>query len=279
MTTCKGILLVIRPVNVIISFLSVLLAVMICNPRTPMMIMLLAGATAAFVTAGANAINDFYDIEIDHINRPNRPLPMGLLSQSAARTICFVFFTTAIGLGLSLNCVAAVIVICSCILLYYYSARLKRTVLWGNLTVSLITGLAFVFGGVAAGSIRQAMYPAAFAFLSNGAREIIKDIEDIPGDRSLQIRTLPLVHGVRTAQVVTTAVLVALLAVTIVAYVSGFYGWWYFTAVMTVVNPFIIYVLITLWRRHDAKGLRRMSTLLKVAMLTGLLAIYLGRFK
>jgi uncharacterized membrane protein len=81
------------------------------------------------------------------------------------------------------------------------------------------------------------------------------------------------------AQWITTAVLAALVSVTVFAFVSGFYGWWYFAAVMTLVNPFLVYVLVTLWRRQDAKSLRRMSTLLKVAMLAGLLAIYLGRFK
>jgi geranylgeranylglycerol-phosphate geranylgeranyltransferase len=278
MTELKGTWLIIRPVNVIISFLSVVLAVMICNPGARALVMLAAGVTAALVTAGANAINDFYDIEIDRINRPNRPLPMGLLSLSAARNLCFFFFAAATGVAFYLNGWAVAIVGSSCILLFAYSAYLKRTVLWGNVTVSFTTGLAFIFGGVAAGSIRHAVYPAAFAFLSNGAREIIKDIEDMPGDRSRQIRTLPLVHGIAAAQLITTAALVALLAVTILAFASGFYGWWYFVAVMTLVNPFLAYVLIALWRRQDAKSLHRMSTLLKVAMLTGLLAIYLGRF-
>jgi geranylgeranylglycerol-phosphate geranylgeranyltransferase len=275
----KGTLLVVRPVNVIISFLSVVLAVMICNPQTRVLLVLTAALAAALVTAGANAINDFYDLEIDRINRPTRPLPMGLLARSTARILCFVFFAMAMGLAFYIHLLAVGIVVFSCVLLYYYSARLKRTVLWGNLTVSVTTALAFIFGGVTAGSVQQAIYPAAFAFFSNGAREIIKDVEDMPGDRASGVRTLPLVHGLRTAKVITTLLLVTLLAVTVAAFVSGFYGVWYFIAVMTLVNPFIVYVLWVLWRRQDGKSLRRMSTLLKIAMLTGLLAIYLGRFK
>ena len=82
-----------------------------------------------------------------------------------------------------MNSAALLIVVLSIALLYFYSARLKRTVLIGNLVIGLMTGMAFIYGGVVVGRMERAVVPAIFAFLVNLARELLKDVEDMEGDR------------------------------------------------------------------------------------------------
>jgi geranylgeranylglycerol-phosphate geranylgeranyltransferase len=275
----RGLILIIRPINVVISMISILMAVVICNSQTSGWVMVLATLVGGFMAGGANAINDYFDLEIDRINRPERPLPGGLLSRQNARTISFCFSCFALVGAALINWYALAITVFSAVLLYFYSAHLKRTAVWGNLAVSVSTGLAFIFGGVVAGNLRNAIIPAIFSFFVNWAREIIKDIEDIPGDQKLNARTLPILYGIKTAKKLTTLILGILLLVTIFAYVKHIYGIYYFMAVMSLVNSLILYVLVCLWQDPDQAGLRRMSTLLKTAMFTGLVAILLGQFK
>jgi geranylgeranylglycerol-phosphate geranylgeranyltransferase len=272
----RGVLAIIRPINVLISMVAVVLAVLICNPTTAWVRLLFAGLVAGLVASGANAINDYFDIEIDRINRPDRPLPAGLLSPRQACVLCGCFFVLAWFPAAFIGIPILLVVLFSELLLYWYSAFLKQTAVWGNLTVSFCTGLAFLFGGLTAGNIRPAVLPAIFAFLINWAREIVKDIEDVPGDRQQHARTLPILYGERMARSMIAVLLALLIAVTILAHLLGFYGYGYFAVVMVLVNPLLFWVLIKLWPMPDAAGLHRMSQLLKTAMVLGLIAIVLG---
>ncbi len=91
------------------------------------------------------------------------------------------------------------IVIFAVVLLYYYSARLKRTIIAGNVVVGFMTGMAFIYGGTTVGHVERALIPAIFAFLINFARELVKDVEDIEGDKKEQAVTLPVKYGIRPA--------------------------------------------------------------------------------
>jgi len=273
-----GLLQIIRPLNVIIAMASVLLAVLICNPHTRLRHLILAMLVGGLVTSGANTINDYFDIEIDRINRPRRPLPAGLLSPSAARKIAFFFFTSALTLAAFLGPESLLIVGLSIPLVYVYSAVFKTTAVWGNLIVGLTTGLAFIFGGTVAGDLQQAWMPFLFAFVINWTREIIKDIEDIPGDRQASAQTLPIRYGVSAARRLITALLIGLILLTAVPYLLDLYGRLYLLAVMTLVNSLLITVLVELWRELDSRRLRRMSNCLKVAMFSGLVALLVGHW-
>ncbi len=274
--TLKGLSTIIRPINVVISMFSAVIAVLICNPTTAWLRLVLAAGITGLVAGGANAINDFFDVEIDRINRPERPLPAGLLTSKQAITISICFFLLALLFAVQISLVVFLIVLGAQGLLVLYSAFLKQTAVWGNITVSFSTGLTFLFGGMVAGHVAPAVLPAIFAFLINWAREIVKDIEDIPGDKKLQARTLPIVYGVPVARIMIAAILLALMAVTILAFALGFYGPGYFAVVMVLVNPLLFWLIIKLWPMPDSLGLRRTSLLLKTAMVLGLVAIVLG---
>jgi geranylgeranylglycerol-phosphate geranylgeranyltransferase len=185
--------------NVLIGGLSILVGSFIAGSLSPLNNVLLAVISGSLIAAAANSINDFFDVNIDKINKPYRPIAAGLLTRSEAFIFSMLLFITGAVSGSFINVRAGGIALFACILLYLYSARLKRTVLWGNLTVSLMTAFAFIYGGVAVDLLDKALIPAGFAFLFHFGREIIKDVEDHKGDNADNARTLPIIYGNRIA--------------------------------------------------------------------------------
>jgi geranylgeranylglycerol-phosphate geranylgeranyltransferase len=265
-----------RPVNVFITFVSILAACWIAGGTvSSWFFILLAGMTGALVAAGANAINDAFDIDIDRINRPDRPLPRGVLTQNDARKMWLIVSITALGINLFLNSVVLLIVVLSIALLYFYSARLKRTVLAGNLVIGLMTGMAFIYGGVVVGRMERAVVPAIFAFLVNLARELLKDVEDMEGDRREHAVTLPIKYGVIPALVLATASLLVLTSATIAAAIFALYHS-AFLYIVLIADCLMCVSIILMWRDHSSTAMRRVNTILKISLIIGLISIIAG---
>ena len=159
----------------------------------------LACLSAALIGAGANAINDVYDLAIDRQNRPDRPLPAGDVSVGEARGLWAGTTALGIALGALVSLPHLGIAVASAGLLWAYSAHLKRRPLVGNLAVALIIALALLYGGLAVGHPGGAAVGAAFAFWTTLAREVVKDVEDVAGDQAGGARTLATTRGPQAA--------------------------------------------------------------------------------
>ena len=169
------------------------------------------------------------------------------------------------------------IVILAHLLLLIYSIGLKKIPLLGNFVVSFLTGFVFIFGGLLVGNIQAALIPAVFAFLINFAREGIKTMDDIPGDKSAGITTFPQLYGMDFSRKLVSAFLLLLLLFTFVPFLKGYYGIEYFLIIMAVVDPLLVYVVKSLLENKPAINLNKLSFLLKLNMIFGLTAIYFGR--
>jgi len=265
-----------RPVNVLITFISIPVACWIAGGMlSSRLLLFFAGFTGALVAAGANAINDAFDIDIDRINRPDRPLPRGALTVHDARKMWLVVSLTAIVINLFLNAAALLTVIFSIVLLYVYSAWLKRTVLIGNVVIGLMTGMAFIYGGLAVGSIERALVPAVFAFLINLTRELVKDIEDREGDQRAHAKTLPIQYGVVPTLLLATASLLVLVGITIAASVFHMYNSLFFFIVL-IADCLMGLSILLMWRDHSPRSMGDVSTILKIIMIIGLISIIVG---
>ena len=265
-----------RPVNVLITFVSIPVACWIAGgAASSWLFFFLAGVTGALVTAGANAINDAFDIDIDRINRPNRPLPRGALTPRDARRMWLILSAAALGINLFLNLAALMIAVLSIALLYFYSARLKRTVLIGNVVIGLMTGMAFIYGGVVVGRVERAVVPAIFAFFVNLARELLKDVEDMEGDRKENAVTLPVKYGVIPALVLATASLLLLIGTTIAVSIFALYNSM-FLFIVLVADILTCVSILFMWRDHSSAAIRHVSTMLKIIIIIGLISIIAG---
>ncbi|HEX3073913.1 MAG TPA: geranylgeranylglycerol-phosphate geranylgeranyltransferase [Ignavibacteriales bacterium] len=267
-----------RPVNLLISFLSVLAAGAISvQGEFPFYTAFYAALAAVFVAAAGNIINDIYDIEIDKINRPERILPQNKLTVKEALTAYFAFNAAAIVLASFVNLYALAIVILSCGIVLAYSAYLKKIPLLGNLVVAFMTGLAFIYGAISVGDWKYGLIPAVFAFVINLIREIIKDIEDIKGDKAQGIITFPQKYGINNAVYFATGLSVFLIILTTLPFILHLYRIEYFIIVMVAVNVTLVSFIKDINEADVLPGLRRSSLKLKTAMIFGLIAIYMGK--
>jgi len=196
----RGYLQIVRPINSLVAGIAVLLGVLVAGVEITPPLFLLVGAVFCITGAG-NAINDYCDREIDAINRPERPIPSGTVSIRGAFVYSVVLFLAGLVCAALVNLFCFGLACLNALLLVAYAARLKGVPLAGNLVVSYLAGSIFLFGGAAAGldGLIVNLPLAGIVFLPMAAREILKDVEDIEGDREGGARTLPMVTGVLTS--------------------------------------------------------------------------------
>ncbi|MFA6467924.1 MAG: geranylgeranylglycerol-phosphate geranylgeranyltransferase [Bacteroidota bacterium] len=273
----KPYITLIRPVNFTITALSIFVACILAGGTQQQMLIMIFGAlSGACIAAGGMVINDILDIEIDRVNKPDRPIPSGAVSRYDA----LMFYGALTGIGMIMSAYttrpAFIIAFIAVPLIVMYSKVFKGTVLFGNLLVGGLTGLAFIYGGAIVGNIRQAVFPALFAFLINVGREIIKDMEDVEGDAKNGAATLPVIYGMNSASIMATIFLTLVFLTSFIPYLLGIYGENYFIVVTGGVDVVILYVMYSFWKDRSVFNLHILSNILKWTMLVGLVAIYLG---
>lgn len=273
----KHYITLLRPVNFFITGASVYVSCLLAGgTQAQFLAMLFASLGGAFIGGGGMVINDLFDIEIDKVNKPLRPLASGAVDKFDA----MMFYAGITGAGLIMSAYATrsafIIAFAAVPVIFLYSQRFKSKPLIGNLIVGGLTGLAFIYGGAAVGNIKQAIMPAVFAFLINVGREIIKDMEDIEGDAKNGAMTYPVKYGMKNSAIIASCFLIAVVVSTVVPFINGQYGMEYLIAVNIGVNAVVAYVLYSLWKDQSTKNLNLLSTILKWDMLVGLAAIYLG---
>ena len=277
MVKIKAIFEITRPVNIILTFAVYLVSVAICSPQFYFTtLVFFAGIAASLVAAGGNIINDYFDIEIDRINRPNRPIPSGRLNKNEAIFLFLFFNFLALIISIILSYTIAIFIFVTIIILFLYSKFLKKIQFIGNITVALCTALVFIFGGLIAGNIMGAVLPAVFAFLINFIREILKDMEDIQGDKKLKLSTLPIKYGIAISKRIILIISLILIIVTFIPFITQYYKIEYLIIVLFSVDLLLIYFLRELFSKNFLLKLSKLSLVLKIIMIFGLVAIYLG---
>lgn len=179
----------------------------ILDPR-----LFILSVSTLLVAAGGYIINDYYDIKIDLINKPQRVV----IGKSITRRYAILFHTLLSFAGVALGFVlswkiAAVNFACAGVL-WFYSNTLKRQPFVGNFVVALLTGVAIwlVDSLYKTGHMLIICY-ACFAFFITLIREIIKDMEDLKGDETFGCKTLPIVWGIRRTKYFIYGILIVFL--------------------------------------------------------------------
>jgi geranylgeranylglycerol-phosphate geranylgeranyltransferase len=168
----------------------------------------LTALAAVGLTAAANVWNDMADVDIDRVAHPERPLVIGDLSLDNADRIAIFAATGAVVCASNVSVVLGVASVAVLLVMRLYSPWLKRVGLVGNLVVSVLASLPFVYGSYAAGHWARGLPLVLIAIPFHLARELAKDLDDRDADRGAR-RTIPLTVGVQTARI---AIVIALAA-------------------------------------------------------------------
>ena len=267
---------IIRPLNCLMIVFTVLLSVSIGYASTGTVIIyfdvIIAIITTFLIFSGGNIINDYFDVEVDKINRPNRPIPSGKISKKTAYGLAITFFLIAGGLSTLLNAYAIIIVWVNIFFVYLYS-KIKEKTPYGSLFVGYFVGSAFLFGGVISNiaSLKILGILALLAFLSNVAREITKDIEDVDGDKYKKT-TLATYYDDRTAGAVASVLLFITIIISVLPapYMNEYYI--YIIAVADMLFAYSAYRMISKPKEHASE----MQKFEKIAMIVALIAFFVG---
>ncbi|WP_321430330.1 geranylgeranylglycerol-phosphate geranylgeranyltransferase [uncultured Methanolobus sp.] len=228
-----------------------------------------------FVTGAGNAINDYFDIEIDRINKPERPIPSGKIGLKAALCFSLTLFAAGTVIAASINTICGIIALVNSLLLIYYASTLKRTALLGNIAVGYLTGSTFLFGGAVFfehGGIKGVFVLFVLATMATIAREIVKDIEDIEGDREDGAQTLPIIIGPKKAAYLASLIgLVAVLASPL-PYLQSLMTIRYLVLVSVADILFAVAVYEILGKNDPARS----SKMFKMAMVFALISFIAG---
>src|SRR6267378_3784492 len=212
-------LTLIRPPNTMMIGLGVVIGEAIGLGKLPGLQEAVFGfMTASLMIAGTMVANDVYDVEIDRVNSPQRPLPSGTVKTRDALVLAVALSVAAIGFSALLGLWTFLTALLALALMVYYNTKGKKTGLVGNAVVSFNVALPFFFGGLAVGtSVRPLLFIfSVVAFFANFGREVAKGIADVKGDSLRQVRTLAVIRGTKAAALASgglfiTAVLLSFL--------------------------------------------------------------------
>lgn len=236
------------------------------------------------ITIAGNIINDYYDIEIDKINKPNKLIVSKYISKEKALLLYFYFTFFGIISSIYLSTIIGhfqvlYIVLFTSVLLFLYSKYLKKYAVIGNLVVSFLVGLSVfiiplsilkdqsfvIYIGI--------LFYSFFAFFINFIRELVKDIEDLNGDYANRLKTLPILIGKKRTQYFV-AVLSTIFTVLIIYFISKFKEDTILNIylLLTIVLP-LIYFTYKIVIAKSKREFHKLSTLLKIIMFFGLLSV------
>jgi len=226
-------------------------------------------ASTVMIAAAGYIINDYYDIKIDLINKPDRVVIGKTITRRYAIFFHTVISVTGVGIGLLINWKVGAVNFVSVFLLWLYSNNLKRLPLIGNLVVALLTGLSiFLLSFLYEQYLPLVMTYSLFAFFMTLIREIVKDMEDMKGDTTFGCRTLPIVWGIRkTKSFLYGTILVFSFLVLWLDYQQLKISWIYFIPLLFVPMSILFYRLL---KADTKKEFYQLSQLCKIIMLLGI---------
>jgi geranylgeranylglycerol-phosphate geranylgeranyltransferase len=277
MQVALGLWRISRPLNVAFIILTATLGSYLAGWQGSPWLSLFCGCALAAISIAGYALNDLLDIGIDRINRPRRPLPSHQISPPTVIAYLIVMVLVGLGAGLAIAWQILLYLLAVLILIVLYDAVTKRLGFPGNLTVALLTSSALIAGPIALGlAIDNLWAPLCLAFLLNLAREILKDIEDAPGDKSAGVKSLALLLGINNSSWIAVILALATVPIAVIYGINeGFHLHFWLILTAGLIIPILI-ALIPILGQGGSKAAGTAQRVLKFAMLGGLLAFYLG---
>ncbi len=248
------------------------------------------------IAGGGNAVNDAFDVTADAINKPHKQIVNKHIPHDIALFTGQLLLLTGVILGLAVGyfnnmlTFGYIFPLCA-LLLWSYASYLKKQPLIGNLIVALLAGilvlLEIVFDLLKTLSVENAAYQqqaimiitviAGFSFFTTLVRELIKDLQDVAGDRAAGYKTLPITSGTLFPKILVI-ILIMIISVAVgwlvlQTFAGGDYGSAIYL-VLTVISP-LLYIMLKIAPAQSPSKFAHLSLLMKVVMVSGILAVWI----
>ncbi len=263
---------IIRPGNAVMAVIAVLLVMLISGNFT--LNAFLACIVVLMVIGGGNAINDYFDYKIDAINKPNRPIPSGRISLNSAKIYSVALFVIGTILSFIIGLLPGLIALFTSVVLILYAYNLKKMPLIGNMAVSFFIGLTFIFGAVVVGEPLLSILGFSPFFITM-MREIVKDMEDMEGDKKEGARTLPILYGLKSSAVIATLFMIFAVATSPIPYIMGVLTVFYLP-LLFVGDIIFVVGAVSVLKNQSTENTKKVSKGVKIGMVIVLLAYAVG---
>jgi geranylgeranylglycerol-phosphate geranylgeranyltransferase len=232
MNKISGVIQLIRPINCVMMGFAVFVGVILTHPdflSFQWINVILGSGTGFLLTGAAMTINDYYDRNIDAINEPSRPIPLGLVSTNEALILFFSVSVVGFIFAFLTSALCLIVAVISWIIVVTYVTVGKRTGLPGNFLVSICVAIPFIYGSIIILDriISSVLIFAIMAFLSNTGREITKGIVDAEGDKKEGIKTIAVRYGSKIASLVAVLFYALAVLLTPIPLVLGLVSFWF----------------------------------------------------
>ena len=268
---------ILRPLNLLISALCVLLSAFILNQLT---VNLLPIILVVLLLAGfSNILNDIIDYKIDTANNLDRPISSNLISIKAAILYAILLLLFGCIIAFTFNSITKSLIFFAIIpLLILYTPIFKKIPLIGNLVVSFILSMVFVITSTyLLGEIDYAIIPPMIlSFFLMLIREIVKDIADLEGDKTFNINTLPVKFGVDIAVLfIYLFTFLLFIASILVYYFYDLYNLFYLVNIFIFIHCPLFFSIYQLSKNKTSIYCIYLSKVLKLLTIFGVIVIYL----
>ncbi|MCB9496226.1 MAG: geranylgeranylglycerol-phosphate geranylgeranyltransferase [Fibrobacteria bacterium] len=238
----------------------------------------LLAAAALLIAAFGNGYNDVCDLPADRVNRPDRVLPRGDISQILALRIAGWCLVLGLMAAAAAYVDALIIAIAVSTALFLYDRDLKSLPLVGNATVAAICATTVAFGAQAGKEWnRQVVVLMVCAFSLTLVRELYKDIEDVEGDRAMGARTYPILFGERSSAMVAWVPLAFTIYFVVYRILSSTPNWGGAYVAGVALTAGMTWTGVISLSTHDTRGWHRRSTEMKLWIILGVVWVLLWR--
>lgn len=250
--------------------------------------------SSVLIAAAGYIINDYFDLNIDSINKPERLIIQKIIKRRSAIAwhLALSFVGVAIGFYLDFSTHVTLLGLSNLVcvlLLFVYSISLKKKLLSGNIIISVLTAWTvlvvtwcearFFFFNPGDTNlhkiIRVTFLYTGFAFIISLIREAVKDMEDVEGDRRYGCKTMPIVWGFNASKIYLAVwFMVLVLALIVVMIYMLQLRWWFAIAYsfILIVLP-LINIFQKLFKASTPQDFHKLSTMVKLVMFTGILSM------
>jgi geranylgeranylglycerol-phosphate geranylgeranyltransferase len=235
-------------------------------------------ACGFFLSAAALILNDIFDLEVDRVNTPERPLPAGLVTKTEALGLGALVTLLGLAAGALIGPAALAVCLLLWLIGFLYNWRFKESGLPGNLMVSVSVAATFILGGLAAGRPRDRLVWtfALIAFFIDLGEEIAGDAMDATGDRKRGSRSLAILFGRQVAVRIAAALLLLTIPLSLLPFLLGWLGVSYLV-VISLTDLVTLFFTVRLLTSHTPGEGRRAMRGIYLGALCGMLAFLVGQ--
>ena len=279
MTKIKAVVQIFRPELPLAAGVCVLLGELIALGEFPPFSPAALGFLSVFFISGsALVLNDYFDLEVDRVNMPQRPLPAGLLSPNEALIITAVAISAGLIAALLIGVIAFLFCAIACLVGILYNWKFKESGLPGNLMVAFSVSFTFLFGGITVGEPWNVVVWcfAAMAFLIDLGEEIAGDAMDMAGDRERASRSIAIQQGRKFALTLSSFIFGLVILVSLLPLAFGWLGASYLPMIV-ITDVLIVYFTLRLVGSKTPEEGRNSMRGIYLGALVGMLAFLIGQ--